>query len=495
MKISKTEAIREIRASLLNAYSSTTPNPFFFMVGAGISVPSVPLAREITEELRLRAVDHRAPDTPPEHEVTAYSYWFEKALPSPIERARYLRKLIHGKPVTPACFNLAKLLAREHDGRPLFHIALTTNFDDFLTRGLLVLGVDHYTHSHPIALDQVDLEKLEERQVIHLHGSYKFYTCKNTDSEVGHSKRSEISRRVVTEFLSRLMPFRMPIIVGYGGRVDDVFMRVLCEKLKREQLPRNGYWFCHSPEEAEHLPSVILDHPNLRVVIDDKTPIDAALLFDELSSSLPGPSYQPRGGAIALAAALLNGETKVEDRSNSRPDPLLRALQEIVEVEEITQVGPPWTTVTALVGAGEFRRAWNILFCGEIEPRNDFESITLLSLLCVISRSLAYDRNLVRAINQVLASIDIKDPKLQDQAKDLKARIPAERPTENDSRPEMASECDCGEELTLFPEMFNSVDVACPQCRRLYRFVPDHLAVQLVSEEIKLKYLLGDMDR
>jgi hypothetical protein len=68
------------------------PPRFFFLVGAGISAPSIPLASEITAQCRALA-ETRGRGAQPRgtNAMDAYSHWFERAFPQPAQRQEYLR--------------------------------------------------------------------------------------------------------------------------------------------------------------------------------------------------------------------------------------------------------------------------------------------------------------------------------------------------------------------------------------------------------------------
>jgi len=85
--------------------------PFFFIVGAGISCPTVPLASEIQFHCKNLATKRgRATEPLGSLPLDAYSHWLEKAFPQPKQRQSYLRTLIEGKPISQANFRLAHLL-------------------------------------------------------------------------------------------------------------------------------------------------------------------------------------------------------------------------------------------------------------------------------------------------------------------------------------------------------------------------------------------------
>ncbi|MCA9612271.1 MAG: hypothetical protein KC586_05890, partial [Myxococcales bacterium] len=102
--------IRETRRAAAKRGRHAGPSPYFFVCGAGISVPSVPLAWQIQEECRERATSlGLATGSAPSDPAGAYSYWLEQAFPDPEQRRAYFRKAIDGKPLTDANLRLAHL--------------------------------------------------------------------------------------------------------------------------------------------------------------------------------------------------------------------------------------------------------------------------------------------------------------------------------------------------------------------------------------------------
>jgi hypothetical protein len=123
--------------------------PFFFMVGAGISHPPVPLASGIIDDCKSQA---RTPYEPPGlSQIGKYSYWIQKAYPSPVDRQGYLRRLIEESSVSHANLRLAHLLL----SKKIAALAVTTNFDDFLSRALALFGVHAVVCDHPDTVQRI----------------------------------------------------------------------------------------------------------------------------------------------------------------------------------------------------------------------------------------------------------------------------------------------------------------------------------------------------
>jgi tetratricopeptide (TPR) repeat protein len=241
--------------------------PFFFVVGAGVSAPSVPLAREITAHCRDRTIASRAIEelpadrTPLDH----YSYWFDHAYPQPLDRQRYLRSLIVGKPLPDACLRLAHLVA----SRRLTNLVVTPNFDDFLERSLAIFGETATISDHPDTVDRIDLAS-SDLKIVHVHGSHQFYDCRNLRAELEDRARpSARTVRTMAAFLDRAASFSSPVVVGYSGWENDVIMSSLRRRLEGASLPYRLYWFLHRLSALEDLSRRapwLAEHPDVRFV-------------------------------------------------------------------------------------------------------------------------------------------------------------------------------------------------------------------------------------
>src|SRR4051794_34581026 len=127
-------------------------SPFFFVVGAGISSPSVPLASEVESRCREIAKKWgRTEECTSERAVDRYSHFFGTALPHPAQRQEFLRDLIDRKPITLPNFQLAHLLLTGCVSR----LVVTPNFDDFLSRALALFGKPHISCDQPYSVDRI----------------------------------------------------------------------------------------------------------------------------------------------------------------------------------------------------------------------------------------------------------------------------------------------------------------------------------------------------
>jgi hypothetical protein len=167
-----------------------------------------------------------------------YSHWFCEAYQQPLQRQRYLRKLIEKKPISGANFRLAHLLLDKN----ISNIVVTTNFDDFLSRALTLFGKQHIVCDHPRTVERIDTEQ-DDIQIVHMHGTYWFYDCCNLKEEI--EARSDVSQQTsltMSALLDDIMRRHSPIIIGYGGWEGDAVMAALKRRIENT-LPYNIYWF------------------------------------------------------------------------------------------------------------------------------------------------------------------------------------------------------------------------------------------------------------
>lgn len=233
------------------------------MVGAGISCPTVPLASEIVRECKLRAQQNGTIDQPSRLiPIEEYSWWFQEAFHSPRDRQEYLRNLIKDRPISHGNLRLAHLLL----DKKVSNLVVTTNFDDFLSKALTLFGATHLVCDHPAAIQKIDPEN-DDLQIVHVHGTYWVYNCCNLKEEIeARSKRPESSTSSMANFLDRVLSNRSPLVVGYSGWENDVFMSALNRRLVSE-LPFNIYWFCHRRSSIDTLPTKLKEHPNVFFVL------------------------------------------------------------------------------------------------------------------------------------------------------------------------------------------------------------------------------------
>ncbi|MDZ7305400.1 MAG: SIR2 family protein, partial [candidate division KSB1 bacterium] len=240
-------------------------SPFFFITGAGLSTPSVPLAAEIVQHCKTRAVElYGTPAPPASDALTVYSHWFEHAYPNAEERRAYLQGMIEGRAVTTANLRLAHLLLNCSPS----NLVITTNFDDLLSRSLLLFGKPHVLCDHPSTIGRIQPEREHDIQIVHVHGSYWFYDCCNLKDEIAaRAQRSPNLPFDMSAFLDHVLHNRSPLVLGYGGWEGDVVMSALRRRLYHNEQPNalgyNVYWFLYERGQVAALPRWLQEHPNV----------------------------------------------------------------------------------------------------------------------------------------------------------------------------------------------------------------------------------------
>jgi len=276
--LSLATAAARIRQTRRDAAKRRAPSPYFFVCGAGISVPSVPLAWQIEQECRERAERlGLASGTPPSDPAGGYSYWLEQGYPDPDQRRAYFREKIEKKPLTDANLRLAHLLS----SGSLTNLLITPNFDDFVSRSLTLFGESHVVCDHPATSARVDLAG-DDIQIVHVHGTYWFYDLVNTDVEIHERATGMRAGPGMGELLDDLLRSRVPLVVGYSGWEGDVIMTALKKRMEKG-LRHNLYWFAYKRDAVEGLPEWLKKHPNACFVVpeeDEAQPAD--LVFEEL---------------------------------------------------------------------------------------------------------------------------------------------------------------------------------------------------------------------
>ena len=159
--------------------------------------------------------------------MTRYSFWLRKAYSQPIERQRYFRELIEGAPISSASLRLGHLLLSGEAPT----LVVTPNFDDFLSRALTLFGKPHISCDHPATAQRIDPERLDV-QVLHVHGTYWYYDLKNLTDEVVDRARPGAVHQSIASRLDMILANRSPIILGYSGWEEDVFMSALRRRLE-----------------------------------------------------------------------------------------------------------------------------------------------------------------------------------------------------------------------------------------------------------------------
>jgi tetratricopeptide (TPR) repeat protein len=237
------------------------PSPFFFIVGAGVSHPPIPLASNIQEDCRKEAEKYGETAPPKSNAaIDSYSHWFTKAYPSAEDRQEYLRGLMEKQTISKANLRLAHLLLDGTVARTVF----TPNFDEMLTKALTLFGQRPLVCDHPLTVGRMRIES-RDIQIIHVHGSYWFYDCCNLTDEL--SDRSKDASMSV--MLDQSLREHSPLVVGYSGWDGDILMGALRRRLESRGLGTPLYWFCYRKESVANLPDWLAKHPDVRLVIPD----------------------------------------------------------------------------------------------------------------------------------------------------------------------------------------------------------------------------------
>ena len=250
--------------------------PYFFIVGAGISVkngdgPGIPLAREIVEYCEQRARDENRKLAPANASLAdRYMYYLEEVLYDATKRQDYLAELIEpgGKRQKIPLANT--LLAQILLDRQTPFVVTTTNFDDFLLRALLLFDARPVIVEHAQAAGRVDATN-SEIQVVHVHGTFRHYEMKNTQDEITSAAAMGDDRGVrMRDALDGLLKKHSPLVIGYSGWEKDVVMRALKRRLDNQGVPHNVYWFCYRRSDKDLLPDWLRNHEHVKFVLPEE---------------------------------------------------------------------------------------------------------------------------------------------------------------------------------------------------------------------------------
>ncbi|NEK39805.1 hypothetical protein GR253_38090, partial [Rhizobium leguminosarum] len=112
---------------------------------------------------------------------------FSLAYPQPHQRKQYFEKLISNEYISAANLRLAHLLLNEDLTKRITNLVFTLNFDDFLSRALTTFGKHHIVCDHPQTTARINLNDWKSTQIVHVHGSYNFYDCRNLANEIANT--------------------------------------------------------------------------------------------------------------------------------------------------------------------------------------------------------------------------------------------------------------------------------------------------------------------
>ncbi len=252
---------------------------FFFMVGAGISRPPVPTAREMIAEWKDTAEKAgRSPASTGGDALDLYEAFFKHAYTSNGMRQDYMRKKIQDQLLPPANYKLAKIV----NHGCLTKIVVTTNFDTFLFKALGYLGSDPLLYDHPETAKARFEADRDEPQLLHVHGTYLFYDCANLKAQIAGRTSSML------DLLGQILADRSPLVVGYSGWPEDVFMTALKSRVDSGRALRNNvYWFCYRQEDLIALPDWLRNHPDVFFVVpeDKSNPGETRATFTHRNST------------------------------------------------------------------------------------------------------------------------------------------------------------------------------------------------------------------
>lgn len=216
-----------------------------FITGSGLSEPAVPLSRNIARACAAHC--SADPASLPEHDYTPaqqMAFWLERAYPEPAARRAFLRSYFEGKPITAAWLKLARLVA---SGR-FCNTVITTCFDDFASRALELFQVPRSVCDTILAIPRFQPENESVAQVFHVHGGVFEYDSSRLLPHGRDDYRGAVSAKV-----SVALSGRVPVVLGYSGLEQDAVMLAFKE---RAAVLKNGfYWYCHSRNGYEELPS------------------------------------------------------------------------------------------------------------------------------------------------------------------------------------------------------------------------------------------------
>lgn len=259
-----------VKEAVYDILKTCSKEKFCFVIGAGISTPIIPLSNKIKIECK-NEIQKRKKDIGQEYDdsilISEYNdpekeYYdlIEKAFPSSGSRWEYFRKKVSGQPISSSNLLLAQILLP----KKIASVVITPNFDDFLSRALSLMDIPHVTIDNPQDMYRFKLER-DEIQIIHTHGTYKFYDICNS--------REEVKERAIelSDELKTIFKIYSPIVIGYSGWPSDAIMTALNSVLdSRRSFETNIYWFCYDDEAFNTLQ--IKEHPNVVTIVPSHEP-------------------------------------------------------------------------------------------------------------------------------------------------------------------------------------------------------------------------------
>lgn len=262
-KITLEEAINRIWEGLYlhekqNHYNDM--KPYFFLVGAGVSTPDIKSANEIISECQdlvkemylnepKRFIDlQNDSEKVRDNKSKYYSFWLEAAFKNKINRQRYLEMIINNAKISAANLMLAQILI----SKKIAISIITPNFDDKLLQALILYG-EHNVYEADNLMDNMAINPVSKQiQILHVHGTYRFYDCCNLENEINRVS-NEMGIRSTASVLDDYLKYMVPIVIGYSGWENDVIMSRIKERILYP-LPCNIIWFCYDNSSYNSLP-------------------------------------------------------------------------------------------------------------------------------------------------------------------------------------------------------------------------------------------------
>lgn len=267
---------------------------FFFMIGAGVSYPPIPLASNIINKCRdligkensqrLETLDRQVLRRPP---IEQYEAYLRSAFPSPFQRAEYFQSLILDAKLSHASLRLAHLLTAKPNSL-ISELVVTTNFDELLFKCLRLFGKEPQVFSHPGEFYRIPLDE-DEPLIVHLHGRVHNYDVANLIFEQERSAKNS----ALQSFLDHVLAERSPIVIGYSGWENDAFMWNLKTRLTSDcSLKANIYWFCYSREGYQQLPKWLRFSKEAFFVLAPQVQDITTTLTSRLEPAFGAPGFQ-----------------------------------------------------------------------------------------------------------------------------------------------------------------------------------------------------------
>jgi tetratricopeptide (TPR) repeat protein len=198
--------------------------------------------------------------------IKVYDHWFKRAYPEPFERQEYLQKQIVSKYLSHASFRLAHIL----HSQLIVSLVVTPNFDDFLSRALRLFGDQPIVYDDPKTFARIN-DGYKDIQIVHVHGSYRFYDCCNLEGEILDQAQDHVGQPSQTaKTIASIFSQQSLLVVGYSGWEGDVIMTALKLALFR-RLASNVYWFCYRESDVENLPNWLKSNTNVNFVMPSRS--------------------------------------------------------------------------------------------------------------------------------------------------------------------------------------------------------------------------------